>query len=208
MTYTTSLGETRTVQVDSIPKSIELTGPWNVTFPYNSGMWDTTFDKLISWSNSSDERISYFSGTATYKKQFTLSEELLQSDYSLELDLGCVRVIAEVIVNGEKLGILWKTPFRVNLHDAVHKGVNDLEIKITNLWPNKLIGDERFPDDIEWNGSCIKKWPEWLTDHKKRSSERTTFSTWKFWNKDSPLQSSGLLGPVVIRPYIHVNVEY
>lgn len=208
MTYTTSLGETRTVQVDSIPKSIELTGPWNVTFPYNSGMWDTTFDKLISWSNSSDERISYFSGTATYKKQFTLSEELLQSDYSLELDLGCVRVIAEVIVNGKKLGILWKTPFRVNLHDAVHKGVNDLEIKITNLWPNKLIGDERFPDDIEWNGSCIKKWPEWLTDHKKRSSERTTFSTWKFWNKDSPLQSSGLLGPVVIRPYIHVNVEY
>lgn len=209
ITYTTSSGKTRTIQTDSIPGLIQLVGPWDVSFPHDlKEPADITFDTLASWSTSPDERICYFSGTATYKKKFVLPENLLQSDYSLELDLGVVQVMAEVIVNGKNLGVLWKAPFRVDLHDAVHKGINELEVKITNLWPNRLIGDEHFLDDTEWNGSCIKKWPEWLVKHTERQSKRTTFSTWKFWNKDSSLQPSGLLGPVIIRPYAHVDVVY
>ncbi|MDR2773916.1 MAG: hypothetical protein LBC19_04090, partial [Tannerella sp.] len=159
-----------------------------------------------SWSTSSDEEIRYFSGTAACEKQFTLPESLIQDGYSLELDLGDVRVIAEIIVNGKNLGILWKAPFRVNLDGFVHKGVNDLEVRITNLWPNRLIGDERLPDDYEWRDKRIKKWPEWLANHTERPSKRITFTTWKHWNKDSPLQRSGLLGPVIIRPYVQVKV--
>ena len=203
-TCVTSSGKTKTVQVKSVSKPIELKGPWEVSFPPNLGApAKATFDKLISWSTSTDEGIRYFSGTATYHKRFTLTKDHIQAENSLELDLGSVKVIAEVIVNGTNLGILWKTPFRINLDDFVHKGVNDLEVRITNLWTNRLIGDEQLPEDFEWSDRRIRKWPEWLLNHTKRPSERVTFTTWKHWDKDSQLQPSGLLGPVIIRPYVH-----
>ena len=95
ITYQTSLGKTKTIQVKSVPKPIELTGSWEVTFPSNLGAPEkATFDKLDSWSNSLDKGIRHFSGTATYRKQFELSEELIQPEIDLALDLGSVRVIA------------------------------------------------------------------------------------------------------------------
>jgi hypothetical protein len=207
MTYVTSLGNTKTVQVEAVPEPVELTGTWDVNFPQNLGASKKVmFDKLTSWSTSSDEGIRYFSGTATYGKQFTIPENLIHAGRSLELDLGSVRVIAEVIVNGKSLGVLWKAPFRVNLDGFVHEGVNDLEVRITNLWPNRLIGDEHLPEDYERDGRRIKKWPEWLVNNTKRPSERITFTTWKYWDKESPLQLSGLLGTVIIRPYVRTQV--
>jgi hypothetical protein len=204
MTYTTSSDSKKTLQVESIPESIELTGAWEVSFPPHLGApAGATFDELTSWSASQDEGIRYFSGTATYKKQFTLPDSLIRTGYSLELDLGSVRIMAEVIVNGRSLGILWKTPFRVDLDGMVHAGVNDLEVKITNLWPNRLIGDEHLPADYEFGGQTM---PEWLVNHTERPSKRVTFTTWKHWSKDSELLVSGLLGPVTIRPYVHVEV--
>jgi hypothetical protein len=177
MIYQTSSNKTKTIQVKSIPDPVVLTGSWEVSFPLRQRpAIKTTFDKLLSWPASQNDDIRYFSGTATYRKQFQLPEKMIGEDYSLELDLGNVNVMAEVIINGKNLGILWKAPFRINLDKAVRKGMNDLEVRITNLWPNRLIGDER-------------------------TSERTTFTTWKHWNKDSQLQPSGLSGPVVIRPY-------
>ncbi|MDR1223999.1 MAG: hypothetical protein LBL07_14145 [Tannerella sp.] len=203
MTYVTSSGKTGTVRVDSVPEPVELKGAWDVSFPPGLGApAKAVFDRLISWPASSDEGIRYFSGTASYKKQFSLPAGLLQPGYLLELDLGSVRVMAEVIVNGKNLGVLWKAPFRVNLDHSVHQGVNELEIKITNLWPNRLIGDERLSGDYELEGWSIKKWPEWLLNHTERPSERITFTTWKHWDKDAPLLPSGLLGPVKIRPYV------
>jgi hypothetical protein len=207
ISYQTSTGKTKTVQVQSVPKPIELTGSWEVTFLHNfDAPKYATFNKLDSWSNSSDKEIRYFSGTATYSKQFELSEELIESKAVLELDLGSVRVIAEVIVNGKTVGTLWKAPFRIKIDDFVTKGTNTLEVKITNLWANRLIGDEHLPLDFERKGNKIKRLPDWLLNQTKRPSERITFSSFKHWDKDDELQSSGLLGPVKITIFKKVNL--
>lgn len=204
ITYTTAAGTTHTVRVDAIPETIEISGAWEVSFPPNLGAPSRqTFDKLYSWPESTDEGIRYFSGTATYRKQITIPEEYVQSGKSLELDLGRVRVIAEVIVNGKNLGVLWRHPFRINLGDAIRAGQNDVEIRVTNLWPNRLIGDARYPEDCEWGDWLPKSWPDWLVNKTGRTSKRVTFTTWRHWGANDPLQPSGLLGPVVLRPYVH-----
>lgn len=204
---TSSTGSQKSVHSGAVPRPVELTGGWDVSFQPGLGAPEGAhFDRLFSWTESPVDGIRHFSGTAAYRKQFTLSQELLQGGHSLELDLGSVRVIAEVIVNGKNLGVLWKAPFRVDLGDAVHEGLNELEVRITNLWPNRLIGDERLPEDFEWGDWTLKSWPAWLTEGTPRDSERVTFTTWKHWTKDDPLLVSGLLGPVYIRPYAHVEV--
>ena len=117
----------------------------------------------------------------------------------LWLDLGMVKNFAEVSLNGQNLGVLWKPPFCVNLTAAAKSGVNKLVVKVTNLWPNRLIGDEQLPDDREWNGKQLKAWPQWLLDGKPSPTGRLTFTTWHHWTKDAPLLESGLLGPVTLR---------
>ncbi|MCC8423418.1 glycosyl hydrolase [Mucilaginibacter sp. UR6-11] len=207
VTYTTNSGTTKTAVVTKVPRPIELAGPWDITFPKNTGApAKATFSKLISWPAADDEGIKYFSGTATYKKQFTATGDMLKQGYSLELDLGSVGVIAEVTVNGKNLGVLWKIPFRVDLTGAVHAGKNDIEIKVTNLWRNRLVGDARMPGDLKYNGSIISEWPNWLDGTGKRDSKRTTFVTFNHWDGNSPLQQSGLLGPVIIRSYQHIKL--
>jgi hypothetical protein len=97
---------------------------------------------------------------------------------------------------------LWAPPFRVALGSAARAGINKLEIRITNLWPNRLIGDAQLNDDVTWGDYVPKEWPEWLKDDgKTRKSERVTFTTWKHWNRSSELHVSGMLGPVIIRAY-------
>lgn len=125
----------------------------------------------------------------------------------MELDLGDVRVMAEVIVNGKRLGVLWKAPYRIDLGNTACPGLNKLELRVTNLWPNALIGDEQHPTDIMWQNDNIQAWPEWLDTPSSRSSKRETFTTRKVWNKHSSLLPSGLLGPVLIRPYQCVEME-
>jgi hypothetical protein len=208
---TTKSGIKEEAKIESVPDAIEMTGPWDVTFPEGLGAPpDATFDTLVSWPDRSEDGIKYFSGTAAYHKEFTLSAANLKPDCSLELDLGQVDVIAEVFLNGEDLGILWKAPFRINLGNAAKAGKNELEIRVTNLWPNRLIGDARFPEDSEWNDYTLKVWPAWVwatSGLPRPSTNRVTFTTWHHWSKDSPLQPSGLLGPVVIRTYIKSPVQ-
>ena len=102
--------------------------------------------------------------------------------------------MARVKLNGKDLGVVWTFPWRVDISDAVKPKGNQLEIEVVNLWPNRLIGDEQLPDDGIVNG----QWPEWLTEGKPRTSGRYTFTTYKHFNKDSPLLESGLMGPVKI----------
>ncbi len=199
ITYTKASGETGTVEVNSIPKAIDLSNNWKVEFPSASQKTiNEKFEKLISWSNHKNEDVQHFSGTATYIKEFEISEDLLQEDKQLELDLGSVAVIAEVFINGKKVSTLWKAPYRIYIDDFVKKGTNTLEIEVTNLWPNKLIGDESVSLDYERKGNKIKKLPDWLLNNKERPSKRTTFSSWKHWSKDDALLTSGLLGPIKI----------
>jgi hypothetical protein len=143
--------------------------------------------------------VRYFSGTATYRKVFSLQSSVIS--HRTYLDLGRVEVIAEVWLNGKPLGTLWKPPFRCDVTSALRDGENELEIRVTNLWPNRLIGDEQFPDDLakgSWGG--IPAWPAWLKQGQPRpESRRQTFFTWKHWDKDDALLPSGLLGPVTLQ---------
>ncbi|WP_430932596.1 glycosyl hydrolase [Saccharicrinis sp. 156] len=199
MTYRTSADKTKKVKVKSVPEPMELTGDWNVSFPVKEdASLDVTFDQLSSWSISGNDAIRYFSGTATYKKQFEVSSKFLKEYFSLQLDLGSVKELAEVIVNGHNLGILWKAPFRLNLDDYLQESTNTLEVRITNLWPNRLIGDEQMPLDYKRKGPNVKQWPDWLLNNTDRPTERVTFAAYKHWHKHSELLPSGLLGPVKI----------
>ena len=163
------------------PQTVEnqlatIDGAWDVSFqPDRGAPAKITLDTLASWSNNSDTGVKYFSGTGTYTKNIQAPESWFKKDERLWLDLGIVKNIAEVIVNGKSLGIVWKKPFRVDVTDAVKPGENILEIKVTNLWVNRLIGDQQ-PD-------VAKKY---------------TYTTQAFYRADSPLLPSGLLGPVQI----------
>jgi len=104
--------------------------------------------------------------------------------------------------------VLWKPPYAVDVTGALKPGRNQLEVKVTNLWPNRLIGDEQYPDDVEWDGISIKKWPDWMLKGEPRpSKDRVTFTTWKHWRKGSALLPSGLLGPVTLRSGAWVEVK-
>lgn len=102
--------------------------------------------------------------------------------------------MASVTLNGKELGIVWTAPWRIDITNALHEKNNHLEIEVANLWANRLIGDEQLPDD----GIKNDQWPDWLINNKPRTSERVTFTTYKHYKKDDPLQKSGLIGPVTI----------
>ena len=196
---TTASGKKRRAEIQNVPAPQEISGAWDLSFPPNWGAPEkVTFDKLRSWTDSEDSGVKYFSGTATYAKEIEISVDALGMGRSLWLDLGRVKNFAEVSVNGKSLGILWKPPFRVDVTSAVQSGKNKLEIKVTNLWPNRLIGDEQLASDREWNGKQLKEWPQWLLDGKPSPTERFTFTTWHHWTKDDALLESGLIGPVRI----------
>ena len=133
------------------------------------------------------------------------------SDSKMFLDLGRVEVIAEVWLNGRLLGTLWKPPFVCEVTGMLSRETNELEVRVTNLWPNRLIGDEQFPDDCTndhgWKNGVIPAWPEWLKNGKPRPEpRRLTFCTWKHWRQNDVLLPSGLLGPVTLKQVRTVNL--
>jgi hypothetical protein len=165
------------MNVRSIPQAIDVSGTWQVKFPPRLGAPDSIqVDKLMSWTAYPDPGVKYFSGTATYTTEFTVPRDSLGKDRRLQLDLGDVKNLAEVTVNGHNLGVLWKAPFAVDITDLTKKGKNKLEVKVTNLWPNRLIGDKNMP-----------------------AEKRVTWTSYDSYKKDSPLLPSGLLGPVRVR---------
>jgi hypothetical protein len=125
---------------------MNIGGPWKINFPEKSGAPPAiVLDSLSSWTKHKDEGVKYFSGTATYSQSFDLKKEPGKSKFFL--DLGRVGDIAEVTLNGKKLDILWKAPYRVDITHALQKGKNQLQIKVTNEWTNRLIGDKEAPAD-------------------------------------------------------------
>ena len=184
----------------SNPISQSIDSPWNLSFPPGKASpAPMTMKSLISWPESTNENLKFFSGTATYRTSF----KGMKLSGVTWLDLGRVKNFAEVELNGHKFETLWKVPFRVDVSKYLHKGTNNLVVKVTNLWPNRIIGDEQYPPEAEYNG-VIKAWPKWLVDGTPRPpTKRTTFGVWKFYTKDSSLLESGLIGPVkLVQPQI------
>jgi hypothetical protein len=155
--------------------------------------------------------VKFYSGISTYEKAFSVPAEMMDPTKVTRLDLGQVKSAAEVILNGRNLGILWKPPFQVDVTGLLRTGENQLQIKVANNWPNRMIGDEQEPDDCTWShiiswphgdqpepvGRSLSVIPDWVINKTPRpSAGRVTFSTWKFFDKGSPLLDSGLLGPV------------
>jgi hypothetical protein len=132
---------------DSTPAaSLEIAGPWEVRFPPNLGAPPSrVFETLVSWTTIPDDGVKYFSGTATYLKEFEVPASLLTDGRRLELDLGRLRNVADATLNGKPLGILWKPPYAYDVTGLVRSGMNELKIEITNLWANRLVGDAKLP---------------------------------------------------------------
>jgi hypothetical protein len=196
----TAAGRVLHADATDVPAPQEISGQWILNFPPDWGAPPSiTLDKLISWTTHTNDGVRYFSGTATYEKEINISGDRLRTGHELWLDLGLVKNFAEVSLNDQDLGVLWKPPFRVNLTAVAKSGINKLKVKVTNLWPNRLIGDEQLPPDREWDGQQLKAWPQWLLDGKPSPTGRLTFTTWHHWTKDSALLESGLLGPVTLR---------
>jgi hypothetical protein len=197
-TYTLEGG--RSVKVDLTPP-VDLPGPWSVAFQEGRGApASITLPALASLRLNADPGVRYFSGTATYSRPLDVPAGLLGDGRRVILDLGRVEVMARVRINGRDLGNLWKEPYQMDVTDAVHPGANDLEVAVTDLWPNRLIGDEQLPPENEYRAGPehgVLVTPEWYAKGEpKPPGGRITFATWKFFNKDEPLLESGLLGPV------------
>ena len=148
--------------------------PWTVTFqPERRGpAQPQTFGQLTDWSQSDDESIRYYSGSATYESVLNVDE---LPDGPLYLDLGRVMVMARVWVNGEYAGGVWTSPYRVPVAGLLKQGENTVRIEVVNNWRNRLIGDARLPE-----------------------AERKTYATVNPYNAESALQESGLMGPVQV----------
>ena len=191
-----------------VTSPIEIDGGWQVHFKQKWGKeWDAQLPKLIPLNESEEDDMKYFSGTAIYTSTFMLPENYLSDGLVLELRLGQVFVIAELFVNGKDMGILWNAPYSKDVTAALKAGENTIEVRVTNQWINRLIGDERLPRDFKQNGILYAEWPDWMQHPEQRTGGRTTFVAWQHWGADDVLQPSGLVGPVVIKPYVKLRVE-
>jgi len=167
----------------TIEKPVETTlgtvdGAWDVAFQPNRGAPEKiSLPALASWHEHAEPGVKYFSGAGTYTKTLDVPTDWIVSGSKLWLDLGDVKNIAEVTVNGKPVGLVWKAPFRLDVTSALKAGANTLDVKVTNLWVNRLIGD------------------------RQEGVEKTyTYTAQQFYRADSPLLPSGLIGPVrVIR---------
>ena len=155
-----------------------LAGPWEVSFTPGRGAPErATFETLGDWTRRPERGIQYYSGKATYRKTFSLSaEQVADAKSRIQLDLGEVRDLATVRVNGRELGTLWFAPFRLDITSAAQAGANELEVEVVNVWNNALVGDLAVPAD-----------------------QRRTFLLAPTVNKNAPLLPAGLLGPVSLR---------
>jgi hypothetical protein len=161
---------------------------------------------LKDFSQCDEERLKYFSGTATYSRTVSLGKDDLTAGKRVSVDLGELNDIAELSVNGKKVAVLWYPPYRTDITDYVRNGDNLIEVAVTNNWANRLIGDEQYEPDFEWGedrgaemGRAMKAFPDWfLKDEPRPSRDRKTFVIWSYFRKDSPLQPAGLVGPVML----------
>jgi hypothetical protein len=151
-------------------------GSWQVSFQPDRGAPPSiTLEKLASWSDNPNNGVKYFSGTGSYTKTVNAPADWFKKGAQVWIDLGDVKNLAEVAVNGKSLGIVWHVPYRVDATAALKPGANEVTVRVTNAWVNRLIGDQQAD-----------------------ATTKFTFTTVKPYNANSPLLPSGLLGPVTV----------
>jgi hypothetical protein len=190
----------QTLQKPIAADGVGVVGPWHVTF----GDMTVEMPTLIDWTKSDNTRIKYFSGTAKYHTTFEC-HDMNGADI---LSLGdCNGQVARIVLNGRDVGTVWCEPYEVLLPlGAVKAGTNELEIEFTNVWANRLIGDEQEPPDCKFvkavypGGWYLESFPDWFKDGiaARPSKGRKCFTDWNYFTKDSKLTPSGLLGPVTL----------
>jgi hypothetical protein len=163
----------RTLPEKTETELMTVAGPWTVSFqPGRGAPASISLDQLASWTDDSNEGVKYFSGMGIYTMNIDAKPDWFRKGAQIWIDLGDVKNLAEVTVNGKPLGILWQGPFRVDATAALAPGANVVTVKVTNAWVNRLIGDEQ------------------------PGATKYTFADVKPYKADSPLQPSGLIGPV------------
>lgn len=187
--YNMTYEDGREVKVNnpSHQKEVSLKGAWQVTCkekPTLGEPFTATFNELKSWTESEDHAVKYFSGTALYEKSFEIDQKDLSRGKTY-LNLGKVGDIATIKLNGKDVRTLWKPPYIANITDFVQDGDNKLEVSITNLWINRLIGDEKLP--VEERKTSTN-----LVNEARYDKITET-------DADKYLRISGLLGPVKIQ---------
>jgi hypothetical protein len=163
--------------------AVSIDGPWTLRFPPGWGAPESVvWDSLTDWTKSEDPGIRYFSGTAGYTAEFEVAKEFLEERRGFLLNLGAFKEVAEVILNGLKLGIIWKEPFEADVSEALKSGKNTLEVKVTNLWHNRLMGD--------------------LLNPASKSHTRTNMTL-----KAQDLIPAGMFGPVTIHRAVRSETD-
>jgi hypothetical protein len=167
-----------TVEISEPQPDIALAGPWKLVFPAGRGApASIELEALTCWTKLEPSGARVFSGTARYTTTIQVPDAYIDAGHILELDLGRVTEIAEVSVNGAPTGVTWKPPYRVDVTGLLKAGTNRIEVKVTNVWHNRIVGDLKYPEKGEFAPTNMK---------------------WKF-NADMELLPSGLVGPVVLR---------
>jgi hypothetical protein len=137
------------------------------------------FEKLTSWSDSDNQGIKYYSGTANYKRFFTLAEEISSKDVEAYVVFEDIQEMAQVKVNGYDCGIVWTPPYKACITPYLKQGTNEIEVQVVNTWNNRIIGDLRNPEMKNYTNTNVK---------------------YKF-NANGPLLKSGLIGKAEISFY-------
>jgi hypothetical protein len=183
-------GQKKEVKVDGLPEPKLLEGVWTVDFdPKWGAPAQVILPELISWTDHESEGVKHYSGAGVYTKTLNVPGDWLASGRGVHLDLGDVRALAEVFVNGQSAGVLWKAPFMADITTLVKPGRNELKIEVMNMWINRLAGDQDLPPEERWTRTNITF-----------DGYRGKPGTWR-------VQPAGLLGPVRLVPSMHVVLE-
>jgi len=176
---------------ESLLSAIPVPGAWKVSFPESSaGAGEVIFDSLVFWNQRSEDGIRFFSGIASYEKEFEWETQAQQEGEYFCLELDQVVEVAHVYLNGTDLGILWKKPFRVDISSALKQGSNLLRIDVANTWANGLAGDARLPADRRRTRTNVTRLPNaW------------TYPMNEIPNENYDLIEAGLAGPVKISTF-------
>lgn len=201
------------VSVTDIPNPVAIDNEWTIDFreqDYYKAQIKT--NNLFDWTTRKEEGIKHYSGTAIYQTAFNIQKGFLQKDKVFTLNLGEVNVIAKVMLNGKEIGVSWLAPYSLDITSALKEGENDLVIEVTNQWTNRLIGDEKLPNQTGYDvrksnpgfgpentGEKDDKMPEWFRNNEPLpEGPRKTFSAYSFQKATDKLLPSGLLGPITI----------